>query len=229
MIKRLILTSQKNDVLDLIKNSNLDPFNFKWSEADSRFSKSRAGYSAGVSLLKYEKTQFYFKFDFGTEGHYAIFSPGEDQVVEERNTGDWANQREYAIRWLSYLKREVEQPDLWEELAKYQLPPGEKISPDVTNEPFTVHQIEQISAGIINIRAYLEVEFDLENQKDTVNEKLEYLIDAAKRQGRKDWFHTSIGVIFSLAIALSMSPEQARTIWNFLKDAVVGIIQFLPK
>jgi hypothetical protein len=61
-----------------------------------------------------------------------------------------------------------------------------------------------------------------------IGEKLDYLLAAAKRQGRKDWLHTSIGVIFTLATALAFSPEQAKTIWNILKVALSGIIQLLP-
>ena len=33
------------------------------------------------------------------------------------------NQIHYFKEWLVYLKREVKQPDLWEEVQKYKLPP----------------------------------------------------------------------------------------------------------
>ena len=118
---------------------------------------------------------------------------------------------------------------MWDELVKYQLPPGEQISRGIGNEPFTAQQVDQIAESLKKIREYLELELDLDvQQKTLVNEKLDYLLEASKRQGRKDWLHTSIGVIFTLAIALAFSPEQARTIWNILKVAVSGIIQLLP-
>ncbi len=128
-----------------------------------------------------------------------------------------------------YLKREVEEPDLWEDLSKQKLSYDETISPDIINEPFSIHQAEQIADGIENIRRYLLNEFKGEqNAEKIINQKLDYLIDASKRQGRKDWFHTCIGVFFSMATALTMSPDQTKQIWIILKNAISGIIKLIP-
>jgi hypothetical protein len=226
-----LLRSQKNTILELVKQSELDPFNFGWSKELSKYTSTGAGIPVEVSRLSYidVDTDFYFQFDFHKGEHYAIFSPGDNKLVMETYPGSWEGQLSYFRSWLTFLKREIQQPDLWVELAKYQLPPGEQISIEIANEPFTTQQVDQIAEGVEKIRKYLEVEFDLDTQqKALVNEKLKYLLEASKRQGRKDWLHTSIGVIFTIATGLALAPEQAKAIWNILKVAVSGIIQLIP-
>jgi len=223
-----LLRSQKNGVLEAIKSSGLDPFNFKWSEEDSQCTREDEFSFASVERLSYVDIKFYFQFDCSEGKRYAIFSPGRERCVEEHYPGAWVGQLSSVRSWLTYLKRELAQPDLWAELSKYQLPPDETLTADIGNEPFTVKEAEQLSEGIRKVRAYIEAEFALnEDQHNLVNEKLDYLLEAAKRQGRKDWFHTSIGVIFTLASAMAFSPEQTKNIWNILKDAISGVIYLL--
>jgi hypothetical protein len=222
-----LLRSQKNAILELVKRSELDPFNFSWSEELSKF--SWGGNRPEVSCLSYNDTEFYFLFDFLKGENYAIFSPGADKLVEKAYPGNWESQLSYVKKWLTCLKREIQQPDLWVELAKYKLAPGEQISREIENEPFTAQQVDQIAESLNKIREYLEANFNLDMQQKTLmNEKLNYLLEASKRQGRKDWLHTSIGVIFTIATGLALAPEQAKVIWNILKVAVSGITQLIP-
>jgi hypothetical protein len=131
--------------------------------------------------------------------------------------------------WLTYLKREINEPDLWEQLAAYQLSKSDQLDINQSNDPFMENQVEQITQGILRIRGYLKTEFNFnEQQLNEVSEKLDYLTEAARRQGRKDWFHTAIGVIFSLAVSLALSPEQAKNIWGILRDSLSGVIKLLP-
>jgi hypothetical protein len=228
MSKYTLLRSQRNSVLDLVKGSELDPFNFSWLEAPSRYARNAAGVTEEVSRLCYNDTEFYFQFDFKNGMHYAIFSPGQDALFAEHYPGNWENQFNCVEKWLTYLKREIHQPDLWSELAKYQLPPGEQIGKEIENEPFTAQQVDQIAESLKKIREYLETEFHLDvQQRALVNEKLDYLMEASKRQGRKDWLHTSVGVIFTLATGLALAPEQTKALWGILKVALSGVVQLL--
>jgi hypothetical protein len=223
-----LLKYQKNEVFELIKESSLDPFNFFWNKTAS----SRSGDTLSsdiISKLEYKGSDFYFLFDFLRKAHYAEYSPGNDKLVDEYYPGAWKNQQYYVQQWLSFLKREIDQPDLWAQLSEYQFPREDQLSRDMGNEPFTAFQVDQIVRGIDLIKTYLiaEIKIDSDQKKET-NERLDYLIEAAKRQGRKDWIHTAIGVIFTLAVSLSLSPEQAKSIWGLLKSTMSGIIKFLP-
>ena len=61
--------------------------------------------------------------------------------------------------------------------------------------------------------------------------QLKYLSESSKRQGRKDWFHTAIGVLFTIIIGLSLAPDQARELLRFatsvLKQIISGALKAL--
>ncbi len=224
MNKQILLKSQKNEVFQLIKNAGLDPFNFAWQEETSKFDSSL------VDCLKYQQTGFFFKFDYRErQKHFSTISPGKETLVQDLYPGSWPYQLNNVAEWLSYLKREIEEPDLWQEMSKYQISSAIPIGADTENTPFTVYQFEKIEKAIQQIRSYVIETSQLEqSHRDLVDEKLDYLIGAAKRQGRTDWVHTCIGIIVTIAVAVSLSPEQVNDIWSILKEAVSGIIKLLP-
>ena len=229
MENRTLLKSQRNEILALIRNAGLDPLNFEWVDVNSSRSTDAFLHGDAVSKLCYRDSGFYFIYDFQKGSQFAEFSPGRDRLVEKQYPGSWPSQRNYTDIWLSCLKRELTEPDMWAQLADYQLPGPEILDPDEGNEPFTAPQVEQIIVGVQQVRAYLQAEADLSGaQLSNMQSQLEYLVSAAKRQGRKDWFHTAIGVIFSLAVSLSLAPEQAKNIWNILKGTISGIVRLLP-
>ena len=228
MVDYNLMRSQKNEVLELIKATTLDPYNFNWSTEHSTLS-DESEMPLIVSKLSYNNSPFYFIFDLHKKKHYSFFSPGHDKLHDQQYPGNWDNQLYYVQKWLTYLEREVSQPDLWEELEKYRMSYDGKISSDSGNAPFTIPQFNQLVEGIENIRGYLLGEFkDSLKAEEMINQKLDYLVGASKRQGREDWFHTCIGVFVGIATALAMSPEQSKHIWSLLKDAVSGILRLLP-
>jgi hypothetical protein len=228
MIEYTLMISQKNKILELIKKTTLDPFNFRWSDEISRLSSEKR-LPLIVSKLSYDNSPYYFLFDFYKERHYCFFSPGNNKLYDKQFSRVWDQQIGYVKEWLRSLEREVSQPDLWGDIVRQKIAYDQKISPDTANEPFSVSQAEQIAEGIENIRKYLLDEFqDDSKSKELINENLDYLIDASKRQGRKDWFHTCIGVFAGIATALAMSPDQANNMWSLLKSAISGILKLLP-
>lgn len=228
MADRIPLKSQQNEIFQMIQNKGFDPSKFELNEEKSQQSVDKGGLPDTISKINYSGTNFYFIFDFLREIHYSEFSPGKETLVEEQYPGSWKQQIGYVESWLTNLKKEIAEPDLWEQLSEYQIAQEDQLSPETENDPFSPDQVEQIISGINRIKAHLTNELQLDTeQENEANEKLDYLIDAAKRQGRKDWFHTAIGVIVTISVSLALSPEQANTIWGFLREAVTGIIKFL--
>ncbi len=228
MIENVLMRSQKNEILEWIKETSLDPFNFTWSDEISKLS-SQNGLPLAVSKLSYDNSPYYFIFDLHKERHYCFYSPGENKLHEQQYPGAWNLQVGYFNKWLKNLEREISQPDLWDNLVKQKIAYDQKVHPEVTNEPFSVSQADQIANGLENIRKYLLAEFENDtDSKKLINEKLDYLTDASKRQGRTDWFHTCIGVFVGIATALAMSPEQTKNMWELLKNAISGILRLLP-
>ncbi len=216
-----LLPSQKNQIYQLIEKIELNPNNFEWLECEEYVSE----FPNIVSKILYKGTNFYFIFNTAK----VEFSPGSETARASYKAPSWEAKYNAFFLWLKCLKGEINQPDLWAELKKQKLPDGTKIDPEASNEPFAYHEVEKILAGIEQVKAYIEqhVETD-EAQKKVVNDKLDYLAGAAKRQGRKDWIHTCIGVMMTLGVALALSPIHADAIWKFIEYAVSGLVQFLP-
>lgn len=223
MGQSLILTSQKNQVLTAIRKHDLDPFNFSWAAVTSYMTAD-----LNVSCIRYDGTGFFFRFDFLNDEHYSVFAPGEDKSEDTKYPGDWASQFSNVVNWLRYVKREIDEPDLWKDLAKFQLPEGGRLSPDISNEPFTAAQVDIIAEGLDRVRAYLESEVKLTAEhRVIVNDRLDYLTAAAGRQGRRDWLHTCIGVIVTISTAVGLAPNEVRAIWAIVKASVSAFVPLI--
>jgi len=221
MYEYKLLKSQRNQVLELIKASGLDPFGFTWKTTPSVNDNQTT-----VPLLDYLNGEFYFQFDLMNDDKYSAFSPGRNGIDETAYPAIWADQLENVRTWLECLASEAQEPDLWAEIEKYRISEDTDTLAQIVNEPFSAHQAEQIQIGILKVRSYLE-QFSKNNasQSAFVNEQLDYLVDAAKRQGKRDWLHTSIGVIMTITTALALAPDEAKNIWNILKTTLGGIVQ----
>lgn len=221
MYEHKLLISQRNAVLEAIKEHGLDPFNFRWATNESVNAAKTI-----VPILKYGDGEYYFQFDVKNKKQYALFSPGYSSLNMEIYSVSWEQQFIYVEDWLSNIKREIVQPDLWQELEKYRVAEEQGLLSDIENDSFTAKQTEQIQIGLLKVRSYLET-FTKDNAEkhQFVSKQLDYLVEASKRQGKKDWLHTSIGVIVTLTTALTLAPEEAKNIWDILKAAVAGILQ----
>jgi hypothetical protein len=220
----LLLTGQKNDTLKCIQEARLNPLNFEW--ASQRTDCSDEGYA--VSILKYKGSDFYFKFDRIEAGMFVCgVSPGALQLVE--TLGDiyheWHEVLDEFRYWLYRLERELA-PDLWEQLKEYA--PHETLigTREISNAPFSYSEAENIIGSLNKLQAQIKRNFNLQGEQLAfVKREIEYLKEAAKRQGRKDWMHTAIGVIMTIAVGLALSPEKAKLLWDLLKSCFAGILQ----
>ncbi|MCJ7458379.1 MAG: hypothetical protein MUP17_05250 [candidate division Zixibacteria bacterium] len=225
--KHLLLKTQKNEIYKILLDTGLEPANFSWSE--------EAGIShpaLTVSRLKFRDGHFYFQFDFtdylGTLRHYSRFSPGREKAVDDNYTDSWGAQRAYALEWARHLKREIEAPDLWQEIEKYQatfslVPPTKLL-----NEPIPAYEADQIGEALRLLTGEIKKQFKLTTQQNEfVRSKLDYLADAAKRQPRLDWVHTCIGVLMTIAVGLAMAPQEASRLWQLFKNLLGKFIHLI--
>jgi hypothetical protein len=219
-----LLKSQKNEVFKLIDEIGFNPSDFKWLDVTSKKMADTI-----VTKIEYTNSQYYFQFDTLMDHHYAIFSPGRDKHIEEENTGSWEFQKKTMTRWLLYLEREISQSDLWENISSYKPLIDIILANDLSNEPFNNQQITQIVSGLNQTRLYIEEhELATVDQMVIVNEKLDYLINAVQRQGKRDWIYTLIGVFVTIGTALALAPEKAKALWIFIKNAIISGILLLP-
>ena len=222
MDKMLLMTSQKNAVLQLITAAGLEPFNFEWRETTSLRTPD-----CQVSAIGYRGKDYHCLFDlFNGKSFWITHSPGADRSLEDHHiNSEWGPVEPYIVNWLAYLKRELEEPDLWARIVSYQLPDGSIPSDDTSNEQFTALEVDQLERSINEVRGFL-----VENYGDNaeINDKLDYLIESSKRMGRKDWVNICIGSLVSLALAQAFQPEHVMAAWKMIQSALSGIVLFLP-
>ena len=211
-----LLKTQANDVLNAVRKNGLDPEDFTW-ELET------------TATLRHTTSRYFFTFhlvDYGQ--HQAEYCPGEDTAYEDRRGGDWDGQLSLVETWLTNLKREIQAPDLWSLLSE-QTALVEAASADSPNTPFSAGEIEKIADGLRELQAYIENTHHLDEQKHAFLEsRLGYLLDAAHRQGRQDWLHSAIGVLFTVVMGLSMAPAQAKEIFRFIGNVLEAILKTPP-
>lgn len=231
MRTKILLTSQKNEIFRHIQVFEMNPVNFQWIDEKSMHNEKR-----DASIIKYGKTEWFFKIDYDdireSKGLFPTrvpwicgYSPVEDKPIkEEHSCSSFGSVLERLDKWLSYVKRYIDLPDRWEELKKYtaEVP----IIEDLSNEPFSDYEAENITASLNRLFTEIRTKFNLnDRQLSFVQKNIEYLKEAAKRQGRRDWMHTAIGVIVTIAMTLALSPEKTKLLWDLLKSCFAGLLQ----
>jgi hypothetical protein len=210
-----ILKSQANAVLSSIQKSDMDPNDFSWTVRESWV---RPPPDDSVSCLVHKGTDHYFLFDLTAEGiHYALYEPGEEKERDQHHAGDWQTQLRYVRQWLTYLKREIEAPDLWATIGSQSktlsgIWPNDKNS----NDPFSIEEGRQVKSSLDEIQAYMEATYQLTStQSMELAQRLSYLGEAAYRMGRKDWLNLALGVLINVAVASAFAPEAAKGLIQF--------------
>ena len=212
--KSPILNSQANEVLKLVKDQGLDPLEFSWEHTES--SNTADLY---VSKILHISTGSFFKFDFKEGKHFCVFSPGKEKQKESIFSGSWELQISYINKWLSYLKREIASPNLWETISQQILLKSD-IDKIHSNDLFTNEEINKIQSSIGEIKEYVLATYNLtDSNKVFLENKLNYLIDSSNRLGRKDWIIILIGIITNIVMSLSFSPDTAKDFFIVVSKA----------
>jgi hypothetical protein len=154
--------------------------------------------------------------------HWATFSPGDGIHTEQRFPGSWDNQMTIVRQWLSYLKRELDAPPLWEQLAQGE-PLLEVSLGAAEDSPFRPDELMAIETKLDEVRKYLARELP-PGMLPTVQAQLDRLGAAAKTTGRLSWLQMTIGVMVSLMWGGMMAPDQARTVLQMIGQAFQRLI-----
>ncbi|HHX60329.1 MAG TPA: hypothetical protein GX707_06280 [Epulopiscium sp.] len=213
-----LMISQKNQLLEIIKRRELDPFNFEWGKEVGRKEK--------ISCLEYKDTEYLFGVKISEGNFNCLYSPGYNIRYETETQYSWNDTVQCFSKWLTYLAREISQPDLWEQLEKIKEFSDIEYELEDNMQQFTHQEFKQIQAGIEGIKGYLlnVVNNDDEDSK-IINGKLDYLIESSERMGKKDWANIFYGTMVSLSISLALDPGQGQAMYQLFKNAVSGIIK----
>ncbi|MCX6554282.1 MAG: hypothetical protein NTZ12_04595 [Candidatus Aminicenantes bacterium] len=225
MQQRLILLpSQKSEVFRTIIQYGLDPNDFNWIIKISHFNANNL-----ISGLNYKKTSchFYFEVRGNTRLDYAVFSPGKSKIVEEVNSGEWDSQMVCVNKWISYLIRELNEPDLWEGLKMFHLPIAASEKED---SPLTESEVENISLGINELKDYILKNFQLQAEEASfVSSQFDFLKKTLRQQSKKGIYFFIFNIIFAI---YNKNPtlfnEHAMTVFKIVKGIFAEALKTLP-
>ena len=220
-----LLKTQRNEVFKILQDAGLEVADFSWVDVKS------FGQDGTVSCLNYKEGKLYFKFDYDflSQCWDCEFSPGEELPVEKAHKIDLLEEVFGCVgMWAESLKSEIDAPDLWREIQKYQPIFSLAHREQIVNEPIPAYEAEEISKALNELTTKVTKHFQLsQEQGELVRFKLDYLSDAVKRQGRLDWEHICISVLVTIVMGLAMAPEQAKELWTLFKEAVGHFVHFI--
>lgn len=233
MSKLVLLTSQRNQLLQLLLDLKFDRSDFAWGEA-----KSQSIFGGSVPELRHIQTRFAFVIDRleyqpGESRFYVRYSPGRELQDESRFAagGNWAGVVEDFSKWLNNVRRETDLPDLWENLAKdTQLIQDADQQPS-DNLPFTEAELPRVRQALEEIKAYVHKTHDLsETQKRIIDSRFDYLKEKADEFGRKDWMHVVISILLGIGVDHLRSGDGTRDLFLFSREVfkqALGTVLYL--
>ena len=141
----------------------------------------------------------------------------------------WVNIADQAVGWLELLSSVTEWASqlatrsIWKELAvNYGIPSASRASAD--NTPFTAPEREDIGKRLRQIPAQVKERFDLTDEQEShIEQKMDELIEASQRVGRKDWLVMVYGAAFSLIAADEVPPHVVQSIVSMI---ITGLAHF---
>jgi len=126
--------------------------------------------------------------------------------------------------WLEEVKRDLDTPDLWAELQREAQLLGADLGVVTENTPFTADEQKEIARRLEEAAKQVgEAHLLSTAQMQALNDKIDYLIKASSRLGRKDWLLAFIGAILGYVFSAGLLPESAHTIFTtFLRG--IGLL-----
>jgi hypothetical protein len=131
-------------------------------------------------------------------------------------------------RWLSEVKTDLETPDKWAELQRKTQLLSEASERITENSPFTPGEQTQIADQLRAMVERVERTYSLSpSEVKSWNDRLEYVVEASGRLGRKDWFLLFAGAIFTYLPVL-LPPEAIRDMSLSLLTATFTDFRICP-
>jgi len=214
---RPLLRTQQNKAFAWVERSGFDPSAFEVGPAKWR--------DAQCTRFAYKGSAFFFDVSTVRQSYSVRHSPGASELFTHV-TGfpqDFQAVERPFTAWLSYLRREVEAPDLW--AMVHGGPTLFSAGGVVTNnDPFTAPELAKIVEAVDRARAYLAEVGVTGDVLREANSKLDYLVAASRRSGRFDWANVAFSIAWSIALAAAFGPDQARVLFETLATAVRQLI-----
>jgi hypothetical protein len=219
MVKKFtLLRSQRSRVFEMLQDAGLEPAEFSWA-------KEEIVGGLLVSRLNYREGTYYFQFSSHELNAWCVACPGWYRSVDYEYPKDWQEQEGVFRNWASHLKREIQVPDLWDQLAKYKIAVEAQAPKGMVDEPISACEADRIGQILTRLGQRVGQELKLDGEAVAlIRGKFAYLAEAARRQRSQDWAYTALGVCATTALSLSMPQEGAAALWRLVGSEVGRIV-----
>ncbi|HEX8559012.1 MAG TPA: hypothetical protein VF668_12970 [Pyrinomonadaceae bacterium] len=219
MADKPLMKHLRNQVFEMIKETGLDPSSFHWEDTHGTVWRNGT-----IPRLVYANTDFFFAFENSGNGSFSARWSPDDKSLHRALTSSisWESVIAYFKAWLSYVKREVETPDLWTSISQ-ESNVITASSNAGSNAPFGEDEKAYIRNGLDELKRYLLTAHKLD--PELVESKVNYLIESSGRVGRKDWITLLVGALVSIVTAAYLPPETTRDIFRFVGAVLRNILQ----
>jgi len=220
-----LLPSQKKEIFDLLFENGLDPNRFELTTENPEF-------MTGIPVLSYKNSKYYFAFNLKKDSRNRggsdqnMFSPGATNLIETEEQHSWFSQKVNFAKWLMSLQREINVKNPWEHISDYL--PDKEISLNVNDvyQEFSSPEVHLIETSLGRFKDFLLEKHELtEDQITIVNQKIDYLVDCAKKFRKIDWKNLLVGTMIGLFGQLGLNSQQAHDIWQYLVSCFVHLLK----
>ena len=129
----------------------------------------------------------------------------------------------YFGSWLQFVKRELDSPPLWEQLAQGSTIVDSGLLGATVDTPFSPEEREAISRQIDAVRDYLARELPA-GSAAVINTRLSQVETSLATQGRVTWGLAFVGLCTTLVWGGLMAPDQARAVLQMIASAFSRLI-----
>jgi hypothetical protein len=104
---------------------------------------------------------------------------------------------------------------------------------DTSNDPFAPAEVEQIRKNLQAVRDAAAEREDLRpEQLDYIARKLDEMVQAAGRLGRKDWLNLAVGTLTNVVVGAAIGSDAAKFLFHSVGQALAwllgGTLKLLP-
>jgi hypothetical protein len=236
MTEHKLLTQQRNDVYQAVKQMGLSADLFGWG---TELIVPVASHILGDSL-ELRNSSYYFTFIVDEGTFHGECCPGDTDLRQHVSfrpqflmpnetylTGKpWQEFLRIHFRpWLVRVKAEIETPDLWGTVGQATALVTGDAPADGQNTLFTAAEQEALQNGLDEVENYILAINTLDDgTQEHVRAQLGYLKEATSRAPRFDFRNILIGVLVNIVIAAAFAPERARELFRF----VTSLLPELP-
>lgn len=190
---------QKNELLQLIESKGLQPTEFELRTY------------LGATFIVHEQSGSSFTIDSEDGLRFAGGTRVGEAGAYSYKATTWDALTKHFSEWVKDVKREVDAPDMWEELRRGKEFLREVSKENFPNTPFTPAEQIQIEARLDEITEYVKKTYSLSvEQLERIDRGFEEVKQASRRVGRKDWFLLFAGTLLTLVMSAILPPDAVQ-------------------